>query len=108
QTELQYEGARRQANTEVRTLHQQAELLSSELQARESAVKMSDESYQTHQRDYRFGLVTNLEVLDALNLTIDARRERDRSYYSFWTKLASHELAAVTVEADPARKDTRQ
>ena len=95
QAELELEGARREAATDIRALHARASHLAAEFEARGRAVDLAERNYETHKRDYGFGAVTNLEVLDALNGVIEARREKDRTYFEFWSTVAALEAAAA-------------
>lgn len=50
----------------------------------EDAVSKAQKTYQTSVSDYRYGLVSNLEVLQSLNLFIETKRQYDRVFSSVW------------------------
>jgi outer membrane protein len=48
-----------------------------QLKSLKEALKKSEEVYRLNQKDYRFGLVTNLDVLQSLNVFIETKRSYD-------------------------------
>lgn len=67
----------RQAKTELNIFYKNYHLIQSQLMTLQSALKKAEEAYGLNQKDYRFGLVTNLEVLQSLNLFIETKRSYD-------------------------------
>jgi len=69
---------RKSAEKEIKTFH--ASLLSSQSQivALEESIKTSEEAYKEHLKDYRYGLSTMLDVLQAQNSYLDAKKNYDR------------------------------
>ncbi|MEK7304257.1 MAG: TolC family protein, partial [Pseudomonadota bacterium] len=65
QAELGVSQAQRQAEQEIRSMHQSVVLAHSQLAALEMATDAARKNYEAQQRDYRLGLVTNLDVLQA-------------------------------------------
>src|SRR3970282_842459 len=66
QAELAVSQVTRQAEQEIRALYQSVVYDSAQLDALEKATVAARKNYEAQQRDYRFGLVTNLEVIQAL------------------------------------------
>ncbi len=62
--------------------------------ALKDALDISEKNYNTQTHDYRNGLVTNLDVLDALNTFQTTKQQLDRTY--FQAKAAQATLAAAT------------
>lgn len=50
-----------------------------QISAYEKALDRSKRSYEETQKDYRLGLVTNLDVISSLNLYLDNKRESEKS-----------------------------
>ncbi len=51
------------------------------------ALKLAQENYEEQTRDYRLGLVTNLDVLSALNTYQETKRQSDKTFtdsHSLW------------------------
>ena len=67
QAELAATRARRLAEQEVRSAYQTVVLDRSRLDALEKAADAAKRNYETQRHDYRLGLVTNLDVLQALS-----------------------------------------
>lgn len=89
EAELSLIRAKRSAETDVRSTHERAERLARQVGFLRESVKVAEESYRVQTRDYRYGLVTNIEVLQALNASIEARRSLDRSIGDLGTAVAS-------------------
>ena len=56
----------------------------------EQAVSTNEQNYTEQEKDYRFNLATNLDVLQALNNFHDTKRSLDRTRYqamAAWAKL---------------------
>ncbi|MHB1140437.1 MAG: TolC family protein [Sulfuricaulis sp.] len=95
QAELGASQVRRQAEQEIRSLHQSVVYDRSQLAALEKATEAARKNYDVQRRDYRLGLVTNLDVLQALNVFQDNQRALHRARYTAkldWLRL---EAAAV-------------
>ncbi len=82
QAELTVSQARRLAEQEIRSLYQSVLLDRPQLDALERATDAARKNYQAQQRDYRFGLVTNLDVLQALTTYQENQRALNRARYS--------------------------
>jgi outer membrane protein len=95
QAELGASQVRRQAEQEIRSLHQSVVYDRLQLAALEKATEAARKNYEVQRRDYRLGLVTNLDVLQALTSFQENQRALDRARYTAkldWLRL---EAAAV-------------
>jgi len=95
QAELGASQVRRQAEQEIRSLHQSVVYDRSQLAALEKATEAARKNYEVQRRDYRLGLVTNLDVLQALTLFQDNQRALDRARYTAKLDYLRLEAAAV-------------
>jgi outer membrane protein len=91
--ELRLAQIRRQAFAEIKTLYQSFKGTVAQNNALELAVQTSEANYKQQQKDYGYGLVTNLEVLQSLNQLQEARRNLDRTHYQ--ARLALIQLQAA-------------
>jgi outer membrane protein len=101
QAELGVSQVQRQAEQEIRSLHQGVVLDRSQLDALQMATEAARKNYETQQRDYRFGLVTNLDVLQALNVFQENQRALDRARYTAKLNYLRLQAAAVRRPAAP-------
>ena len=100
QAELSASQVRRQAEQEIRSVYQSVVFDRSQLDALEKATESARKNYETQRRDYRLGLVTNLDVLQALTAFQQNQRALDRARYA--TKLDYLKLQAATVRRPAA------
>jgi outer membrane protein len=70
----------RSAERELRTLYQNYLQLQVQLEAYKQALIKSEEAYRLNKKDYQYGLVTNLDVLQTLNIYIQTKRSYDNLY----------------------------
>lgn len=93
--DLEAQQVRRQSEQEIRSTY--ASLLSdqAQLDALEDAVTLSEKNYQEQSREYRFGLVTNLDVIQALNTAQQAQRDLDRVRYAMKSDFLRLEASAA-------------
>lgn len=96
QAELVTTRARRLADQEIRSFYQTVVLDRARLEAIENATKTAQRNYETQRHDYRIGLVTNLDVLQALSTYLDNQQSLDRVRYN--VKLNYLRLQAATVQ----------
>lgn len=82
QAELALSRARRLAEQEIRALHATVSSGLKQLQALEDAARLSEGNYSQQSREYRLGLVTNIDVLQALITAQESRRALDRARYA--------------------------
>lgn len=101
QAELGVSQAQRQAEQEIRSMHQSVVLAHSQLAALEMATDAARKNYEAQQRDYRLGLVTNLDVLQALSSFQENQRALDRARYTAKLNYLRLQAAAVRRPAPP-------
>lgn len=93
QAELQLALARRTAEQEIRDSHQSLISQLAQLDALKQSVELAEQNTQEQTRDYRLGLVTNLDVLQAMDAYLEAKRNFDRTRYRarqvYWTLQAA-------------------
>lgn len=94
QAELTAAYAVREAEAEVRTLHSKLVSSLDQVKTLRRASELAEENYKVQTADYRLGLVTNLEVIQALNTFQETKRVYDRTYFDTWATLAALEAAA--------------
>lgn len=70
----------RSAERELSTLYQNYLQLQVQLDAYKQALSKSEEAYRLNKKDYQYGLVTNLDVLQTLNIYIQTKRSYDNLY----------------------------
>ena len=95
QAELSASQVRRQAEQEIRALHQGVFIDHGQLDALEKATDATRKNYEAQQRDYRLGLVTNLDVLQALTAFQENQRALDRARYTAKLNYLRLQAAAV-------------
>lgn len=64
---LALELAQRQARTEVRQYYDKLRFALDTVSARENALALAQRNFEAQRADYRYGLVTNMDVLSAMN-----------------------------------------
>ena len=79
EAELEYRRAKRNIESFVRTSHIQLQTALAQLAAYEMAFKRAERSYRLQVEEYRYGLVNNLEVLQALNTLQEAKKNLDHT-----------------------------
>lgn len=102
QAELGASQVGRQAEQEIRTLYQSAVLDRAQLDAFEKATDAARKNYEAQRHDYRLGLVTNLDVLQALTAFQENQRALDRARYAAKLNYLRLQAAAVRRPAPPA------
>ena len=103
QAELNVSQVRRQAEQEIRALHQAVTLDRSQLDALEKATEAARKNYEAQRHDYRLGLVTNLDALQALTAFQENQRALDRARYA--AKLNHLRLQAASARRPDAPED---
>jgi len=81
QQSLRLSQLRRNAVREIRTLHVSLTRSLSQYRALKTALSTAEQNYKEQHHDYQFGLVTNLDVIQALNTFQETKRQLDRLYY---------------------------
>lgn len=92
--ELQLAYARRNAEKELKTSYQSYLSLLEQSETYEKAYQLAEANYQEQNKDYRYGLVTNLDVLTAMNALQETKRNKDKTFYL--AKAAYRQLLAAT------------
>jgi outer membrane protein len=100
QAELDSSRVQRLAEQEIRSFYQTVLLDRNQLRALETAADAAKKNYEVQQRDYRFGLVTNLDVLQALTAYQENLRALDRARYAAKLNYLRLEAAVVRRPAD--------
>ena len=95
QAELATTRARRLADQEISSFYQTVVLDRSRLDALEKATDAAKRNYETQRRDYRLGLVTNLDVLQALSTYLENQQALDRVRYNVKFNYLRLQAAAV-------------
>jgi outer membrane protein len=101
QAELDTSRVQRLADQEIRSLYQTVLLDRKQVSALEAAAEAARKNYEAQQRDYRFGLVTNLDVLQALTSYQENLRALDRARYTAKLDYLRLEAAAARRPAAP-------
>ena len=101
QAELGASLARRQAEQEIRSVYQSVTFDRSRLEALEKATEAARKNYEVQRHDYRLGLVTNLDVLQAMTVFQENQRALDRARYTAKLDYLLLEAAAVRRPAAP-------
>jgi outer membrane protein len=100
QAELSVSQARRLAEQEVRASYRSVVYDRSQIDALTTATELARKNYDAQTRDYRLGLVTNLDVLQALTAFQQNQRALDRARYTI-------KLDYVRLEAAAARRPAK-
>lgn len=95
QSELAVNRARREAEQEIRSLHANLRAEREQLGALAKARELSEKSYREQTREYRLGLVNNLEALSALTAFQESGRALDRARYGAKLDFIRLEAAAA-------------
>ena len=101
QAELAVMRARRLAEQEIRSSYQTVVLDRSRLDALEKAADAAKRNYETQRHDYRLGLVTNLDVLQALSTYQENLRALERVRFNVKLNYLRLQAAAVYRPALP-------
>lgn len=83
QADLALSKARRAAEEQVQTFWELATGDLKLIDKQTNAVDLSQKNYEAEQKDYKFGLVNNLEVLQALTTAQESARALDRTRYQY-------------------------
>lgn len=86
--ELTLFSGRREVQKEIRIFYESVQSGLKQVKMLKEAVALSEQNYKEQSKDYSLGLVTNLEVLQALNSFIENQRALDRSRYDLKTSHA--------------------
>lgn len=89
QSQLRQEQLDRMIAYQVKRLHGEFTASLEELQAQEESAQAAEKSYGALREEYTLGLVTNLDVLQALDLLLSQRRQRDAARFDVRRRLVS-------------------
>lgn len=92
--ELQLEYTKRAAVKDLKLAFQNYQSLLQQNAAYEKAYEFADANYKEQNRDYKNGLVNNLDVLTALNSLQETKRSKNKTFYQ--AKVAYRQLLAAT------------
>lgn len=94
QAELEWRRLKRSAEQELRTFHLNFETDRAQLVLLTRSTAQAEKNYQQQSREYRLGLVGNLEVLQALTLFQESKRTLDRIRFQMRSDYVRLEIAA--------------
>lgn len=80
--DLKMREIKRMAEQEIRTIFERLRIDLDQLQALKVALELSQQDYKAQTREYRLGLVTNLDVLQALVSEQQNRRDYNKAIYA--------------------------
>lgn len=78
QSELELQRMRRNSELEVKQAYLNVSSLDEQIRAHKEALSSTEKNYKIQNSEYRLGLVTNLDVLQALNTFHETKRDMDR------------------------------
>lgn len=81
EAQLEFERSRRSAVSDIRQAYSNLTQGISQTKALVKALSMASNNYKLQQEDYRFNLVSNLDVLDAIRTYSEARRNFIHAWY---------------------------
>lgn len=93
-TEIETGRLERTAENDIRALYQSLLASDTELKAFFAAVDLAQKSYDQTRKDYRYGLTTNLDLLNSLKTLTDAKRSYDRAKYRRFLERIQIEIGA--------------
>ena len=102
QSDQEYSRARRLAEQDVRLAFDRVLSDRAQVNALANAADAADKNYKEQTREYQLGLVTNLDVLQALAASQEANRAASRARYALKSDLIN--LSAAAGLRPPARK----
>lgn len=101
--DLSYSQSRRQVALNLESLYNSFQSELEQLRLLDQAVKVADRNYQLETRDYRYGLVTNIDVLQALDSLYQTKRTLDRTQYQARAAWVALETGAGRIPGAPTR-----
>jgi outer membrane protein TolC len=81
QADLALEKGRRLAREQITSAYELVKSDLKQVDKNRAALDLSTRTYEAEQKDYRYGLVTNLEVLQSLTQSQETKRAFDRSRF---------------------------
>ncbi len=95
QADLGLSKARRLAEEQIETFYENVVGDLRQIQKQKNAVDISQKSYAAEKRDYKLGLVTNLDVLQSLTASQESQRQLDRLLYQYQTDVLKLSSAVI-------------
>jgi outer membrane protein len=95
-TEIETGRLERAAENDIRSLHQNLVASENQLKSSNEAVELATKSYDQTRKDYKFGLTTNLDLLNSLKTLTEAKRNLDQARYQ-------HFLERIQIEVGSGR-----
>lgn len=95
---IELERLRRNAETEIRNIYSTSSSAVRQYTALERALEISKRNFDTQVKDYRLGLATSLDALQALNNYQDLQRSLERVRYQALTSLAMLNVASGEIK----------
>ena len=92
QSDAQLSQVQRLALEEIRSLYHNLDADLAQIRAFQDAFRLAEENYKANVKDYEFGLVSNLDVLQAQSAYQDTERSLERTRYQ--AKIDFHQLEA--------------
>jgi outer membrane protein len=92
--EVQYQKLLRERKQSIETLHHNLESSKEEILALQKAKESSEKTYQQLRKDFRFGLVSNLDLVQALKDNQAAKRTYDQTVYRHYLERIQLEITA--------------
>ncbi|MBC7386064.1 MAG: TolC family protein [Cryobacterium sp.] len=93
-TEVETGRLERTNQSDIRALYQNLLNSEIELKAFREAVELAQKSYDQTRKDYRYGLTTNLDLLNSLKTLTEAKRNYDQAKYRHFLERIQIEVAA--------------
>jgi len=98
-TEIETGRLERSTETDIRTLYQNLLASEGELKSFTEAVELAKKSYDQTRKDYRFGLTTNLDLLNTLKTLTAAKRNLDQAKYQHFLERIQIEIGSGKIPA---------
>lgn len=98
QVELQLRQKQRDSVREIHSAYNTLKSAVEQVKALEKAVAATELNYREQEKDYRFSLATNLDVIQALNTYHDTKQTLDRTRYQALSAVAELKAAANQIE----------
>jgi outer membrane protein len=89
---IEQEQMQNNLTTDIKNLYQSAQTGHSQSEKLKEAVALGLKNYQQTLKEYELSLVNNLEVIQAMNLYIQYKKDFLNSYYQSWSSLSKLEV----------------
>ena len=110
---LNYSKVRREAELEIKKHYENWLASVSEARSLGEAVKASEENFRLQKEDYSHNLVSNLDVLEALQELLQTRRDANRAHYEmkqhYWAfQVSTGDLDGLAPSLRASRSEAKQ